>query len=164
MIDEVDRADEEFEAFLLEFLSDFQVTIPELGTISAKSIPRVIFTSNGTREISDALRRRCLYHYVDYPDVDREAAILQRRLPKSAHPSRCRSRGLLKKFAKRIWKRFLALQRHWIGPQPCWALSLTDLHQNPELVFDTMSTLLKTQQDKSRFTPEVAQRIMGKVA
>src|SRR5262245_51866710 len=76
LIDEVDRADEEFEAFLLELLSDFQVSIPELGTIKATAIPRVVLTSNGTRELSDALRRRCLYHYVDFPDVDREAKII----------------------------------------------------------------------------------------
>ena len=81
LIDEIDRADEEFEAFLLELLSDFQVTIPELGTITATAIPRVVLTSNGTRELSDALRRRCLYHYVDFPDVDREARIILARLP-----------------------------------------------------------------------------------
>src|SRR6187549_2118415 len=81
LVDEVDRADEEFEAFLLELLSDFQVSIPELGTIKATSIPRVVLTSNGTRELSDALRRRCLYHYVDFPDVDREAKIIGTRTP-----------------------------------------------------------------------------------
>src|SRR5271167_2117334 len=81
LIDEVDRADEEFEAFLLELLSDFQVTIPEFGTVKAISIPRVVLTSNGTRELSDALRRRCLYHYLDFPEVDREAAILINRQP-----------------------------------------------------------------------------------
>src|SRR5712671_3532853 len=80
LIDEIDRADDEFEAFLLELLSDFQVSIPELGTISATTIPHVILTSNGTRELSDALRRRCLYHYVDYPDVDREARIIMARI------------------------------------------------------------------------------------
>src|SRR5215510_7476015 len=81
LVDEVDRADEEFEAFLLELLSDFQVSIPELGTIAATSIPRVVLTSNGTRELSDALRRRCLYHYVDFPGVDREARIIVTRTP-----------------------------------------------------------------------------------
>src|ERR1700676_3723325 len=81
LVDEVDRADEEFEAFLLEVLSDFQVTIPELGTITARAIPRVVLTSNATRDLSDALRRRCLYHYLDFPDVDREAAIILLRLP-----------------------------------------------------------------------------------
>ena len=81
LVDEVDRADEEFEAFLLELLSDFQVTIPEFGVIRALTIPRVVLTSNATRELSDALRRRCLYHYLDFPDVDREAAILLARQP-----------------------------------------------------------------------------------
>ncbi|MEE8057771.1 MAG: VWA domain-containing protein [Pseudomonadales bacterium] len=81
LIDEIDRADEEFEAFLLEVLSDFQISIPELGTIQAKSIPYVILTSNGTRELSDALRRRCLYHYVEYPSVDEELRIINARLP-----------------------------------------------------------------------------------
>src|SRR5271168_2116379 len=81
LIDEIDRADEEFEAFLLELLSDFQVSIPELGTVTARTIPRVVLTSNGTRELSDALRRRCLYHYVDFPDVEREARIIAAHLP-----------------------------------------------------------------------------------
>src|SRR5215470_7126190 len=81
LIDEIDRADEEFEAFLLELLSDFQVSIPELGTVKAISIPRVVLTSNGTRELSDALRRRCLYHYIDYPDVERETRIILARVP-----------------------------------------------------------------------------------
>src|SRR6201997_383294 len=79
LIDEIDRADDEFEAFLLELLSDFQVSIPALGTIKATTIPHVVLTSNGTRELSDALRRRCLYHYVDYPDVEREARIIMAR-------------------------------------------------------------------------------------
>lgn len=81
LIDEIDRADEEFEAYLLEILSEFQITIPELGTISARSRPLVILTANGTRELSDTLRRRCLYAYVDYPDRDTELAILSRRAP-----------------------------------------------------------------------------------
>ncbi len=81
LIDEIDRADEEFEAFLLEILSDFQVSVPELGTIAAVTIPRVVLTSNDTRELSDALRRRCLYHALDFPDVDREARILLARMP-----------------------------------------------------------------------------------
>ncbi len=81
LVDEIDRADEAFEAFLLELLADFQITIPELGTITARSIPRVILTSNGTRDLSDALRRRCLYHYLDFPDQARELAIVERRLP-----------------------------------------------------------------------------------
>ena len=85
LIDEIDRADEAFEAYLLELLSDFQVTIPELGTLSARSLPTVILTSNGSRDLSDALRRRCLYHYLDYPDHARELAIVEARLPGISH-------------------------------------------------------------------------------
>lgn len=81
LVDEIDRADEEFEAFLLEIFSDFQVTVPELGTLEAKSIPYCVLTSNATRQLSDALRRRCLYHYLDYPDVDIEQAIVLKRNP-----------------------------------------------------------------------------------
>jgi hypothetical protein len=95
LIDEIDRADEEFEALLLEVLSDFQVTIPEFGTLTARSIPRVILTSNATRELSDALRRRCLYHYLDYPSEDQETRILMARLPgmDALLPARSRSSG-----------------------------------------------------------------------
>jgi MoxR-like ATPase len=81
LVDEIDRSDEAFEAFLLELLSDFQITIPELGTIRAKHRPLVILTSNRTRELSDALKRRCLYHWIDYPDFDKELAIVHARLP-----------------------------------------------------------------------------------
>ena len=81
LIDEIDRADDEFEAFLLEFLSDFPVTIPELGTIAAKRRPLVVLTSNRTRELHDALKRRCLYHWIDYPTLEREAEIVRARLP-----------------------------------------------------------------------------------
>jgi MoxR-like ATPase len=164
LIDEVDRADEEFEAFLLELLSDFQVTVPELGTIRATSIPRVVLTSNGTREISDALRRRCLYHYVDFPDVDREASILLRRLP-----------GIGAAFALQIARALERVRREEFRKVPGvaetldWAAALMgfdlrDLHQDRDIVYDTMMCLVKTQEDKSRFTREVAERVLGKVA
>jgi MoxR-like ATPase len=138
--------------------------VPELGTIQARSIPRVVLTSNGTREISDALRRRCLYHYVDFPDAEREAAILRRRLP-----------GIGAVFALQIARAVEKIRREDLRKIPGvaetldWAaaligIELADLHSEPELVFDTMMCLIKTQEDKSRFTPEVAQRILGKVA
>ena len=164
LVDEIDRADEEFEAFLLELLSDFQVTVPELGTIAARSIPHVVLTSNATREISDALRRRCLYHYVDFPDAEREAAILQRRLP-----------GIGAVFALQIARAVEKVRNEDLRKVPGiaetldWAaaligLELGDLRSDPEAVFDTMMCLIKTQEDKSRFTREVAARILGKVA
>jgi len=86
LIDEIDRSDEEFEAFLLELLSDFQISIPEMGTIKAKKPPFVVITSNRTREVHDALKRRCLYHWIDYPSIGRVAAIIRRRVPDAADP------------------------------------------------------------------------------
>ena len=116
LIDEVDRADEEFEAFLLELLSDFQVSIPELGTIKATSIPRVVLTSNGTRELSDALRRRCLYHYIDFPEVDREAKIiLARTAGHRHHAGACRSRAWSRRCARRICAKSPASPRRSTG-------------------------------------------------
>jgi len=164
LIDEVDRADEEFEAFLLELLSDFQVSIPELGTITARSIPRVVLTSNATRELSDALRRRCLYHYVDFPDVDREARIILTRLP-----------GIDTGLAVQIARMVAAIRKEDLRKVPGvaesldWAATLAglgvhDLRQEPEIVHQTLICLLKTHEDRSRLAREVTDRLLGKVA
>jgi MoxR-like ATPase len=164
LIDEVDRADEEFEAFLLELLADFQVTIPEFGTIKARSIPRVVLTSNGTRELSDALRRRCLYHYLDFPDVDREAAIILLRLPNidaSLALQIARMVGLLRKEDLRKVPG-IAETLDWAATLA--GLGVENLSQSPELVYDTLIALLKTQEDRARVTSEVAARLLGKVA
>jgi MoxR-like ATPase len=164
LIDEVDRADEEFEAFLLELLSDFQVSIPELGTVTATAIPRVVLTSNGTRELSDALRRRCLYHYVDFPDVDREARIILARLP-----------GIDAALAAQVASMVAAIRKEDLRKVPGvaetldWAATLAglevhDLRAEPEAVHETMIALLKTHEDRLRVTPEVTERLLGKVA
>src|SRR6201993_2558235 len=164
LIDEIDRADDEFEAFLLELLSDFQVSIPELGTITAISIPRVVLTSNGTRELSDALRRRCLYHYVDFPDIDREARIILARLP-----------GIDAALAQQVARMVNAVRKEDLRKVPGvaetldWAATLAgldvhDLRQEPEAVHETMICLLKTHEDRSRLTREVTDRLLGKVA
>jgi MoxR-like ATPase len=164
LIDEVDRADEEFEAFLLELLSDFQVSIPELGTIMATSIPRVVLTSNGTRELSDALRRRCLYHYVDFPDIDREAKIIITRTP-----------GIDTALALQIARMVASVRKEDLRKVPGvaetldWAATLAgldihDLRQEPEVVHETMMCLLKTREDRSRLTRAVTDRLLGKVA
>ena len=164
LIDEVDRADEEFEAFLLEVLSDFQVSIPELGTIKARSIPRVVLTSNGTRELSDALRRRCLYHYVEFPDVDREARIIVTRLS-----------GIDTSLALQVARMVAAIRKEDLQKVPGiaetldWAatlagLELHDLRQAPEAVHETLICLLKTHEDRARLTPVVTDRLLGKVA
>lgn len=164
LVDEVDRADEEFEAFLLELLSDFQVSIPELGTITAISIPRVVLTSNGTRELSDALRRRCLYHYVDFPDVDREARIILARIP-----------GVESSLALQVARMVAAVRKEDLRKAPGvaetldWAATLAglgveDLRLAPEAVSDTMICLLKTHEDRARLTREVTDRLIGEVA
>lgn len=164
LIDEVDRADEEFEAFLLELLSDFQVSIPELGTVTATTIPRVILTSNGTRELSDALRRRCLYHYVDFPDVDREARIILSRLP-----------GIDAALALQIASMVGLIRKEELRKKPGvaetldWAatlagLDIRHLHDEPEAVHETLMCLIKTAEDKARMTRQVTERLLGKVA
>jgi MoxR-like ATPase len=164
LVDEVDRADEEFEAFLLELLSDFQVSIPELGTVTARAIPRVVLTSNGTRELSDALRRRCLYHYVDFPDVEREARIVTARLPQ-----------IDAALARQVARMVAAIRKEDLRKLPGvaetldWAATLAglevhDLRQSPEAVQETLACLLKTHEDRSRLTREVTDRLLGKVA
>jgi MoxR-like ATPase len=164
LIDEVDRADEEFEAFLLEVLSDFQVSIPELGTVGAVSIPHVVLTSNATRELSDALRRRCLYHYVDFPDIDREARIILVRLP-----------GIDTALALQVARMVAAIRREDLQKLPGvaesldWAatlagLGIADLGQAPEVVHETLVCLLKTHEDRARLGREVVDRLLGKVA
>ena len=155
LVDEVDRADEEFEAFLLELLSDFQVTIPEFGTIAARSIPRVVLTSNGTRELSDALRRRCLYHYLDFPDVDREAAIILVRQPEIDAASRCRSRAWSACCARKNCARFPASPKRSTGRRRWRASASTDHAAGAGAVHDTLIALLKTREDRARVTREV---------
>ena len=164
LIDEIDRADEEFEAFLLEVLSDFQVSIPELGTIKAVTIPLVVLTSNDTRELSDALRRRCLYHALDFPDVDREARILLTRLP-----------GIDTTLALQIARLMQEIRRQELSKVPGiaetldWAaalvgLKVTRLEEDRTAVYETLSCVLKTREDRARISREVAERLIGKVA
>ena len=164
LIDEVDRADEEFEAFLLELLSDFQISIPELGTISASSIPFVVLTSNGTRELSDALRRRCLYHYVDFPDVDREARILLARLPGIDATLALQSAGMVGAIRKESLRKTPGVAETLDWAAALVGIGLKDLRSDPEAVHDTLMCLVKTAEDKSRMTPEVTNRLLGKVA
>jgi MoxR-like ATPase len=164
LIDEIDRADEEFEAYLLEILSDYQITIPELGTITATTKPIVILTSNGTRDLSDALRRRCIYTYVDYPDRATELAILRQH-----HP------GLPEKLARQIVGFVQALRKEELEKVPGVAESLdfaaalaglgvNDLADDPVALQAALITLLKTQGDRAAVPTERAQRLAGKAA
>lgn len=164
LIDEIDRADEEFEAYLLEILSDFQITIPELGTIKARSRPIVILTANGTRDLSDALRRRCLYSFLDYPDRATELSILKARMPAVE--------GLL---ARQIVGVVQALRKEDLEKTPGiaemldWAAALSglgvnDLAKSRDEVQATLVCLLKTAADYGAAPPEVMDRLIGKVA
>ena len=160
LIDEVDRADAAFEAYLLELLSDFQISIPELGTVRAVSRPLVVITSNGTRELSDALRRRCLYQYIDYPDYDKELAIVRKKAPEAEA-----------KLAQQIVAFVQAVRRIELQKRPGiaetldWTAALLRLGvstidiDGAERIMDTLSALIKTRDDRAAFPREVVARL-----
>jgi len=158
LIDELDRADEAFEAYLLEVLSDFQVTIPEFGTIKAPHPPIVIVTSNRTREIHDALKRRCLYHWVDYPNAQRELAIVKSRVP-----------GISAKLSQQVVNFVQALRQQDFYKSPGvaetldWATALTELDARAltaEVVGDTLGALLKYQDDITRMQGDALNKLL----
>ncbi len=161
LIDELDRTDEPFEAFLLEVLSDFQITIPEIGTVKADEPPLVIITSNRTREIHDALKRRCLYHWVDYPDSARELAIVERKLP-----------GLSASLSAQLVAFVQKLRAEDLFKQPGiaetldWAEALVQLDRvalDNELVDDTLGALLKYQDDIARIRGSESARLLDEI-
>ena len=164
LIDEVDRADEEFEAFLLELLSDFQVTIPEMGTVKATAIPHVVLTSNGTRELSDALRRRCLYHYVDYPDTEREARIVMVRIQGAGAALSLQIARMVERIRKEDLRKVPGVAETLDWAAALVGLNVRDLHEAPETVHETLMCLLKTHEDSARMTREVTERLLGRVA
>ena len=158
LIDELDRTDEPFEAFLLEALSDFQVTIPELGTIKAPEPPIVIVTSNRTREVHDALKRRCLYHWVDYPTFEREMAILQARAPEAAESL---SREVVA-FVQKLRTEDL-FKKPGVAETIDWAkclLALDMINLSPEVIADTLGAILKYQDDIQKLQGSEAKRIL----
>jgi MoxR-like ATPase len=164
LIDEIDRADEEFEAYLLEILSDFQVSIPELGTITATTRPVVILTSNGTRDLSDALRRRCLYTYVEYPDRATEFAILNSRCPGIEARLAEQVVGFVQKLRKEELEKTPGVAEMLDFAAALMGLGIADLSDDPAVLQSTLTTLLKTQTDQAQITKEVAGRIAGKAA
>ena len=153
LIDEVDRSDEEFEAFLLEVLSDFQITIPEIGTLKAKRKPMVVITSNRTRDVHDALKRRCLYHWIEYPSFEKEYKIIMTRLP-----------GIEGRFAEQV-TRFMQkirtvdfLKKPGISETLDWTQALMTMHRqhlDEEVVVETLGCILKYQEDIKTFKEEV---------
>ena len=159
LIDEIDRADEEFEAYLLEILSDFQVTVPEIGTVRAERPPRVIITSNRTREIHDALKRRCLYHWIDYPTAAKEYAIVIARMP-----------GIPERLARQVVAFVQRLREADLTKLPGvaetldWAAALMALgatQVTPEVVDPTLGVLLKYEEDVRGIRGETGQRILA---
>ena len=161
LIDELDRTDEPFEAYLLEVLSDYQVSIPELGTIRADKPPIVIITSNRTREVHDAVKRRCLYHWVDYPDAARELDILRRKAPGAAETL---SREVVA-FVQRLRKMDL-FKLPGVAETIDWTRALVALDQlalDPDTVNDTLGALLKYQDDIGRVRGSEAERLLSEV-
>jgi len=161
LIDEIDRTDEAFEAFLLEVLADFQVTIPELGTVKAAHAPIVVITSNRTREVHDALKRRCLYHWVGYPNAERELAIVAAKVP-----------GIAKALSEQVVGFVQALRKEDLFKAPGvaetldWASALTELNVvalDPATVSDTLGVLLKYQDDIARIEGSKAKELLNTV-
>jgi MoxR-like ATPase len=160
LIDEIDRTDEAFEAYLLELLSDFQISIPELGTVQALSRPLVVITSNGTRELSDALRRRCLYQYIDYPTFEKELAIVEMKMPQTEGA-----------FARQLVAFVQSVRRMDLQKKPGiaetldWTAALLRLgvttidDDGAERILETLSALVKTRDDRAGFTRDVVARV-----
>jgi len=150
LIDEIDRADEEFEALLLELLSDFQISIPELGTFKARTQPHVVLTSNGVRELSDALRRRCLYHYMDYPSpsADREQQIIKAKLPEIDANLNHQLIGIVQKLRGSAMRKAPGVAETLDWAASLMRLNVKDLHNDAELVLQSLSSLIKTREDR----------------
>ncbi|WP_104018937.1 AAA family ATPase [Roseovarius nitratireducens] len=164
LIDEIDRADEEFEAYLLEVLSDFQITVPELGTIAARSIPRVVLTSNGTRDLSDALRRRCMYAHVAYPDRETELTILHARAPEVEARLAAQIVGFVQAIRRERLEKVPGVAEMLDFAAAVGGLGVADLSTDPAVLHATMATLLKTEGDRAAIPPEVAARLVGRAA
>lgn len=165
LIDEVDRADEAFEAFLLEVLADYQITVPELGTLTARHVPAVLLTSNGTRELSDALRRRCLYHWLDYPTLAREIAIVRATLPLAESALVEQSVAFVQRLRREDLGKTpgVAETLDWI--RALHRLQMKALPEDPHALMSTLGCLLKTREDRFQVGPErVRQLVEGRRA
>jgi len=161
LIDELDRTDEAFEAFLLEILSDFQVTIPELGTVKSKEPPIVFITTNRTREIHDALKRRCLYHWVDYPDAERELVILEAKVPDAGAKLSREIVGFVQKLRQQS-----LFKNPGVAETLDWATALIELDKvaiDPQTITDTIGVLLKYQDDIAKIDASESKRLLDEV-
>jgi MoxR-like ATPase len=161
LVDEVDRSDEEFEAYLLEILSDFQVTVPEIGTIRARRPPVVIVTSNRTREVHDALKRRCLYHWIDYPGFEDELAIVRARVPEAAERLAREVAGFVQELRRAELYKLPGIAETLDWTAALVALDLTAL--DPDVVSETLGVVLKYQDDLLKIRGPAATAILERV-
>ncbi|WP_431274734.1 AAA family ATPase [Variovorax ureilyticus] len=165
LIDEIDRADEAFEAFLLEVLADYQITVPELGTLRAKHVPQAVLTSNGTRELSDALRRRCLYHYLDYPTLAREIAIVRATLPQAESALVEQAVAFVQRLRREDLEKMPGIAETLDWVRALHRLDFKALPDDPHALAGTLACLLKTREDRFQLGEErVRQLIEGRRA
>ena len=164
LIDEIDRADEAFEAFLLELLSDFQISIPELGTVIASAIPKVILTSNSTRELSDALRRRCLYYYMDYPGFEKELRIIHARLPDIQNRLAMQIAGFLQKIRKIELRKQPGVAESLDWARALMGSGVEELSSSDFIIQTSRTCLLKTQDDLSQLNESEIGRLLEAVS
>ncbi|SEB12726.1 MoxR family ATPase [Variovorax sp. YR216] len=163
LIDEIDRADEAFEAFLLEVLADYQITVPELGTLRAKHVPQVVLTSNGTRELSDALRRRCLYHYLEYPTLAREIAIVRATLPQAESALIEQAVAFVQRLRREDLEKVPGIAETLDWVRALHRLDFKALPDDPHALAGTLACLLKTREDRFQLGEErVRQLIEGR--
>lgn len=165
LVDEIDRADEEFEAYLLEVLSEYQVSVPELGVLTARSIPIVILTCNGTRALSDALRRRCLYYYVEYPDAEKELAIVRAHQPQAAAELAQQAVRFVRELRREELEKKpgIAETLDWIAALMRLGIGALNAPQARENLADTLSCLIKTAADRDAVPPQKAALMAAKV-
>lgn len=165
LVDEIDRADEEFEAYLLEVLSEYQVSVPELGVLTARSIPVVILTCNGTRALSDALRRRCLYYYVEYPDAEKELAIVRAHQPQAAAELAQQAVRFVRELRREELEKKpgIAETLDWIAALMRLGIGALNAPQARENLADTLSCLIKTAADRDAVPPQKAALMAAKV-
>ncbi|MCW1968482.1 MAG: MoxR family ATPase [Anaerolineae bacterium] len=161
LIDELDRSDDEFEAFLLEVLSDFQITVPEIGTVKAKHTPIVILTSNRTREVHDALKRRCLYYWIDYPSFDKELSIVRAKVPQASEQLARQVTGFVQEL-----RRLDLYKLPGVAETLDWITALVTLDQqalHPSIVEETLGVILKYQDDVEKIKGKQSQSILAHV-
>lgn len=160
LIDEIDRADEAFEAFLLEVLSEYQVTVPEIGTLKAISKPLVVLTSNGTRDLSDALRRRCLFHYLDFPTLAREMQIVRTLVPEAAGRLIEEAVAFVQRLRKQDLEKTPGVAETLDWVRVLFKLGYSDLPVDPQLLLPSLATLLKTRTDRWLITSDTVAKLL----